>query len=73
MKSISGKKLAKILEKKGWILVKMRGSHFKYENGKDSVIVPIHSNLGLSENNDDFGCSKHFQRCRSLPLFLIET
>jgi len=36
MKSISGKKLAQILEKKGWILVKTKGSHFKYQ--KDSAL-----------------------------------
>ncbi len=30
MKSISGKKLAKILEKNGWKLVDINGSHFKY-------------------------------------------
>jgi predicted RNA binding protein YcfA (HicA-like mRNA interferase family) len=47
MKSISGKKLAKILEKKGWILVKTRGSHFKFEKGQDSLIVPIHGNKDL--------------------------
>ena len=47
MKSISGKKLAKIWEKKGWILVKTKGSHFKYEKGQDSLIVPIHSNKDL--------------------------
>jgi predicted RNA binding protein YcfA (HicA-like mRNA interferase family) len=47
MKSISGKKLAQILEKKGWILVKTKGSHFKYQKGSDSVSVPIHSNRDL--------------------------
>jgi predicted RNA binding protein YcfA (HicA-like mRNA interferase family) len=47
MKSISGKKLAQILEKKGWILVKIRGSHFKYQKGRDSVSVPIHGNRDL--------------------------
>ncbi|MGI0483354.1 type II toxin-antitoxin system HicA family toxin [Geminocystis sp. CENA526] len=47
MKSISGKKLAQILEKKGWILVKTRGSHFKYQKCSDSVAVPIHGNRDL--------------------------
>jgi predicted RNA binding protein YcfA (HicA-like mRNA interferase family) len=47
MKSISGKKLAKILEKKGWSLVKIRGSHFKYQKDQDSVVVPIHGNRDL--------------------------
>ena len=31
MKSISGKKLGKIVEKKGWILKKITGSHHIYE------------------------------------------
>jgi len=30
MKSISGKRLANILKKKGWILVDVNGSHFKF-------------------------------------------
>ncbi len=47
MKSISGKKLAQILEKKGWILVKTKGSHFKYQKDFDSVSVPIHGNRDL--------------------------
>ncbi|WP_428977181.1 type II toxin-antitoxin system HicA family toxin [Microcystis aeruginosa] len=28
MKSISGKKLCKVLEKLGWILVRIKGSHY---------------------------------------------
>lgn len=47
MKSISGKKLAQILEKKGWILVKTKGSHFKYQKDSDSVSVPIHGNRDM--------------------------
>lgn len=47
MKSVSGKKLAQILERKGWILTKTRGSHFKYQRGEDSVAVPIHGNRDL--------------------------
>lgn len=47
MKSISGKKLAQILEKKGWILVKTNGSHFKYQKDQNSVSVPIHGNRDL--------------------------
>lgn len=47
MKSISGKKLAQILEKNGWELVKVNGSHFKYQKDQNSVSVPIHGNRDL--------------------------
>ena len=47
MKSISGKSLAKILENKGWMLKKTRGSHFKYQKGEDAVSVPVHGNRDL--------------------------
>lgn len=46
MKSISGKDFAKLLKKKGWILLRVNGSHFIY--GKQGYIerisVPVHKN-----------------------------
>jgi predicted RNA binding protein YcfA (HicA-like mRNA interferase family) len=45
MKSISGKKLAQILEKKGWILVKTKGSHFKYQ--KKSLIQFLYQFMAI--------------------------
>jgi len=57
MKSISGKKFAKLLERKGWILLRVNGSHHIY--GKSGVIqrisVPIHGNKALKT-----GLLKHF-------------
>jgi len=47
MKSISGKRLANILKKKGWILVDVNGSHFKYCKDSQSVVIPIHGNKDL--------------------------
>ncbi len=49
MKSISGKKLCKIVEKKGWILRKITGSHHIYENPHQDKIVsiPVHQNRDL--------------------------
>jgi len=47
MKSISGKKLSKILEKNGWTLVDVNGSHFKYLKNNKTVIVPVHANKDL--------------------------
>ncbi|AUC62408.1 toxin-antitoxin system toxin component [Cyanobacterium sp. HL-69] len=47
MKSISGKKLAKILEKKGWRLVRVKGSHYRYQKDNQSISIPIHGNQDL--------------------------
>ncbi len=49
MKSISGKKLCKIVEKKGWILKKITGSHHIYEQPDESKIIsiPVHRNQDL--------------------------
>jgi predicted RNA binding protein YcfA (HicA-like mRNA interferase family) len=49
MKSISGKELCKIVEKKGWILKKITGSHHIYENFEISKIlsIPVHRNQDL--------------------------
>ena len=57
MKSISGKKFAKLLESHGWILLRVNGSHHIY--GKPGNIqrisVPIHGNKTLKT-----GLLKHF-------------
>ena len=49
MKSISGKKLCKIVEKKGWILKKITGSHHIYEKPNENKIIsiPVHRNQDL--------------------------
>ena len=49
MKSISGKKLCKIVEQKGWILKKITGSHHIYEKLDQNKIIsiPIHKNQDL--------------------------
>jgi len=49
MKSISGKALAKILERNGWVLLRIQGSHYIYgKAGHDPRIsVPIHRNQML--------------------------
>ncbi|MDX8493882.1 type II toxin-antitoxin system HicA family toxin [Mesorhizobium sp. VK22B] len=49
MKSISGKELAKAVERRGWQLLRIAGSHHIY--GKEGSIVrlsiPIHGNKPL--------------------------
>ena len=49
MKSISGKKLCKIVEKKGWTLKKITGSHYIYEKTDENKIlsIPVHRNQDL--------------------------
>ena len=68
MKSISGKEFAKILERHGWELRRVRGSHHVY--GKDGCIVrlsvPIHGNQSLKE-----GLLKHLLKMAGIPEDLI--
>lgn len=49
MKSISGKHFAKLLEKRGWILARVNGSHHIYtkEGSAARISVPIHTNQSL--------------------------
>lgn len=49
MKSISGKKLCKIVERKGWILKRINGSHhvFKKEGKEELLVIPVHKNQDL--------------------------
>ena len=59
MKSISGKEFAKILEKKGWILRRISGSHHIYvkEGVAIRISIPIHGNKPLK-----IGLLKHFMK-----------
>ncbi len=49
MKSISGKEFCKVLEKKGWLLKTIKGSHHVYMKSGEKVrlSVPVHSNKDL--------------------------
>jgi predicted RNA binding protein YcfA (HicA-like mRNA interferase family) len=49
MKSISGKRLCKIVEQKGWVLRRITGSHHIYENLEvDQILsIPVHRNQDL--------------------------
>jgi len=57
LKSISGKEFAKLLEKKGWELNRVKGSHHVYmkEGNPARISVPIHGNKALKT-----GLLKHF-------------
>jgi len=41
MKSISGKNLAKLLEKQGWKLVRTNGSHHTYKNSNVKEMITM--------------------------------
>ncbi|MGK7947055.1 MAG: type II toxin-antitoxin system HicA family toxin [Microcystaceae cyanobacterium] len=49
MKSMSGKKLCKVVERFGWKLARIKGSHHIYtkENVSAIVVIPIHGNRDL--------------------------
>lgn len=49
MKSVSGKKFAKLLEKRGWQLVRIQGSHHIYGKAESPmrISVPIHGNKDI--------------------------
>ena len=49
MNSMSGKELAKLLERNDWILLRVQGSHHIYGKAGSSIriSVPIHGNKSL--------------------------
>lgn len=59
MKSVSGKEFARLLEKKGWQLKRIKGSHHVYvKSGNPARIsVPIHGNQPLK-----IGLLKHLMK-----------
>lgn len=63
MKSISGKNFCKILRKKGWILVRISGSHHIYikKSRKERISVPVHKNQNLK-----IGLLKHLMKIAAI-------
>ncbi len=63
MKTVSGKKFAKILEKNGWELARVKGSHHIYfKKGKFvRISVPVHGNKPLK-----IGLQNHFMKIADL-------
>lgn len=48
MKTVSGKRMGKVLEGRGWVLDRVNGSHHIYVHPDDSrVTVPVHANTDL--------------------------
>ena len=63
MRSISGKRFAKILEKHGWELLRIQSSHYIYckEGNNARISVPIHSNKSMK-----IGLQKHLMKIAGL-------
>ena len=64
MKSISGRDLARIIERRGWKLLRINGSHHIY--GREGVdvrlSVPIHGNRPLK-----IGLLRHLAKIGEIP------
>jgi predicted RNA binding protein YcfA (HicA-like mRNA interferase family) len=64
MKSVTGRELARLLEKHGWALLRIHGSHHVY--GKPGSVVrisvPIHGSRSIKT-----GLLKHLLKLAGLP------
>ena len=49
MKQVSGKELARTVQKKGWTLARVKGSHhiFIMAGRRERIVIPIHANHPL--------------------------
>jgi predicted RNA binding protein YcfA (HicA-like mRNA interferase family) len=63
MKSISGKDFTKVLERHGWELLRIKGSHHIYGKAGSEIriSVPIHGNDSLKT-----GLLRHFMKAAGL-------
>lgn len=59
MKSVSGKEFTKILERRGWRLLRIQGSHHIYGNSETNlkISVPVHGNQPLKK-----GLQRHLMK-----------
>ncbi|MEO6894438.1 MAG: type II toxin-antitoxin system HicA family toxin [Ginsengibacter sp.] len=63
MKTLTGKELIKLLEKKGWALKRINGSHhiFIHPHKIERISVPVHKNDDLKR-----GLQKHLMSIANL-------
>ena len=49
MKQISGKDLARLVQRKGWSLARVHGSHhiFVMPGRRERIVIPVHGNCPL--------------------------
>jgi predicted RNA binding protein YcfA (HicA-like mRNA interferase family) len=64
MKPLTGKELSRLLERNGWILKRVQGSHHIYARpgSKVRLSVPVHGNQSLKA-----GLQKHLMKLAGLP------
>jgi predicted RNA binding protein YcfA (HicA-like mRNA interferase family) len=69
MKSVSGRELARLLERQGWTLLRIQGSHHIYGKAGSVVrlSVPIHGNQPLK-----IGLLKHLLKMAGLEESELE-
>lgn len=63
MKSVSGKHFARLLESRGWQLVRINGSHHVYmkPDNPARISLPIHGNEDLK-----IGLLRHFMKVANI-------
>jgi predicted RNA binding protein YcfA (HicA-like mRNA interferase family) len=56
MKTVSGKRMCKLLEDKGWKLARITGSHHicLIEGKNDRITVPVHGNQDMKTGLQNF-------------------
>ncbi|MFH0907278.1 MAG: type II toxin-antitoxin system HicA family toxin [bacterium] len=49
MKQVSGKDLARAIQRKGWSLARIKGSHhiFTMPGRRERIVIPVHGNQPL--------------------------
>ncbi len=65
MTPLSGKELARLVESKGWILLRVSGSHHIYSKPGVAVrlSIPLHGSSKLK-----FGLQRHLMKLAGLPI-----
>jgi len=51
VKQVSGRELAQIVQRRGWILARIQGSHhvFTMAGRRERIVIPIHRNQPLKK------------------------
>ena len=64
MKTMSGKELGRIVERHGWVLLRIQGSHHIYgrPGSRVRLSIPVHGNKPLK-----LGLLKHLLKLADLP------
>ena len=63
MKQVSGKEFIRVIQKRGWVLKRINGSHhiFIKEDRQERIVIPVHGNQPLK-----IGLLKHQMKIAGL-------